>query len=149
MSFANSGAPLNSYRPDTRLTNAIAALSAQVAALRARADILPATSGVSMGSLGACAMITMRNNRPSFEVDSGEIELTYPIGARSETLTRVTANATGVFISVYNGSTLLGGGLAAGVLILNFAAVAPQSLKIVAALAGPGSHMGDIVLSWV
>ena len=91
----------------------------------------------------------MRNNRPSFEVDSGEIELTYPIGARSETLTRVTANATGVFISVYNGATLLGGGLAAGVLILNFTVVAPQNLRIVAALAGPGSRVGDIVLSWV
>ena len=148
MSFANTAVG-NNYRPDRKLLEAIAALTTQVAALKARADTLPATSGVSMGSLGACAMITMRNNRPSFEVDSGEIELTYPIGARSETLTRVTANATGVFISVYNGSTLLGGGLAAGVLILNFAAVAPQSLKIVAALAGPGSHMGDIVLSWV
>ena len=100
MLFANSGAPQNSYRPDTRLTNAIAALSAQVAALRARADILPATSGVSMGSLGACAMITMRNNRPSFEVDSGETELTYNIGARPETLTRVSATATAVFTMV-------------------------------------------------
>ena len=63
-----------------------------------------------MGSLGAVGMITMRDGRPSFEVDSGQIEVTYPIGARTETLTRVTANASGVFISVYNGATLLGGG---------------------------------------
>ena len=148
MSFASSSLQ-NSYRPDTRLTNAIAALSAQVAALRA--DILPATSGVSMGSLGACAMITMRDGRPSFEVDSGEIELTCSIGARTETLSRVTANADGgAFISVYNGATLLGGGLTNGVpLILNFATVSPQSLRIVVALAGPGSRMGDIVLTWV
>ena len=149
MSFANSGAPLNSYRPDTRLTNAIAALSAQVAALKARADILPANAGVSLGSLGGCGIITMRDGRPSFEVDSGEIEITYSIGARTETLSRVSATATGVFISVYNGATLLGGGLAAGVLILNFAVVAPRDLKIVATLAGPGSRVGDVVLSWV
>jgi hypothetical protein len=94
-------------------------------------------------------MITMRDGRPSFEVDAGQIEITYSIGQRPETLTRVTATASGVFISVYNGATLLGGGLASGALILNFAVVAPQSLKIVAALAGPGSHMGDISLSWV
>ena len=92
----------------------------------------------------------MRNDRPSFEVESGEIELTYSVGSRPETLTRVTANASGgVFISVYDGSTLLGGGLAAGVLILNFAVVAPRDLKIVATLAGPGSRVGDVVLSWV
>ena len=90
----------------------------------------------------------MRDGRPSFEVDSGEIELTYSIGARTETLTRVTANASGAFISVYNGATLLGGGLAAGVLQLNFAVVAPQNLRIVAALGGPGVRVGDIVLTW-
>ena len=142
--FANSQVG-NTYRPDTR----IAVLTAQVAALRARADTITATSGVSMGSLGACGMITMRDGRPSFEVDSGQIEITYSIGARTETLTRVTANADGgVFISVYNGATLLGGGLTAGSLILNFAVVAPQNLRIIVALAGPGS-LGDITLSWV
>ena len=74
----------------------------------------------------------------------------YPIGARPETLTRVTANASGgVFISVYDGNILLGGGLANGVLQLNFATVSPQNLRIVAALAGPGSRMGDLILSWV
>ena len=149
MSFANTLVG-NNYRPDRKLLEAISSLTAQLAALKARADTLPATSGVSMGSLGACGLVTMRDGRPSFEVDSGEIELTYSVGARTETLSRVTANASGgVFISVYDGSTLLGGGLAAGVLILNFAVVAPQSLKIVAALAGPGSHMGDLILSWV
>ena len=142
--FANSQVG-NTYRPDTR----IAVLTAQVAALRARADTITATSGVSMGSLGACGMITMRDGRPSFEVDAGQIEITYSIGARPETLTRVTANASGVFISVYNGETLLGAGMTAGVLILNFAVVAPTNLRIVAALAGPGSRVGDIVLSWV
>ena len=142
--FANSQVG-NTYRPDTR----IAVLTAQVAALRARADTLTATSGISMGSLGACGMTTMRDGRPSFEVDSGQIEISYPIGARTETLTRVTANASGVFISVYNGATLLGGGLAAGVLILNFGVAAPTNLRIVAALAGPGSRVGDIVLTWV
>ena len=149
MSFANSGAPQNSYRPDTRITNAIAALTTQVAALKARADTLPATSGVSLGSLGACGLLGMRDGRPSFEVDSGQIELTYSIGARTEMLMRVTTNASGAFISVYNGATLLGGRLASGVLQLNFAVVAPQNLRIVAALAGPGSRMGDILLSWV
>ena len=146
--FANSQVG-NTYRPDTRLINAIAVLTQQVAALKARADTITATSGVSLGSLGACGMITMRDGRPSFEVDSGQIEITYPIGARPETLTRVSANADGgVFLSVYNGATLLGGGLAAGVLILNFAVVAPQNLRIVAALAGPGARMGDLVLTW-
>ena len=92
----------------------------------------------------------MRNDRPSFEVDVGQIEITYSIGQRAEMLTRVTANASGgVFISVYDGMTLMGGGLAAGVLILNFAVVAPRDLRIVAALAGPGSRVGDVVLSWV
>ena len=91
----------------------------------------------------------MRDGRPSFEVDSGEIELTYSIGARTETLTRVVATASGVFISVYDGSTLLGGGLASGAIILNFAAVAPRDLRIVAALAGPGSRVGDVSLTWV
>ena len=56
--FANSQVG-NTYRPDTRLINAIAVLTTQVAALKARADTLPATSGVSMGLLGACGMITM------------------------------------------------------------------------------------------
>ena len=146
--FANSSVT-NTYRPDRKLLDAIAALTAQVAALKARADTLPVSAGTSMGSLGACGMIAMRDGRPSFEVDSGEIELTYPIGTRPETLTRVTATASGVFISVYNGATLLGGGLANGTIQLNFAVVAPQSLKIVAALGGPGSRMGDIVLTWV
>ena len=147
--FANSAVG-NNYRPDRKLLEAISSLTAQLAALKARADTLPATSGVSMGSLGAVGMITMRNDRPSFEVDTGAVELTYSIGARTETLSRVTANADGgAFISVYNGATLLGGGLAAGVLILNFAVVAPQNLRIVVALAGPGSCMGDIVLTWV
>ena len=45
--------------------------------------------------------------------------------------------------------TLLGGGLVNGTIQLNFAVVAPQNLRIVAALAGPGSRVGDIVLSWV
>jgi hypothetical protein len=139
----------NNFRPDQKLLNAIAALSAQLAAIKARGDTLPVSAGTSMGSLGACGMIAMRDGRPSFEVDSGEIEITYIIGQRPETLTRVTATASGVFISVYNGNTLLGGGLASGALILNFAVVAPQNLRIVAALAGPGSHMGDIVLTWV
>ena len=149
MSFANSGAPQNSYRPDTRLLNAISSLTAQLAALKARADTIPANAGVSTGSLGACGMITMSDGRPSFEVDVGQIEITYSIGQRPETLTRVTANASGVFMSVYNGATLLGGGLAAGVLILNFAVPAPQNLKSIAALGGPGSRMGDITLTWV
>ena len=149
MSFANTAVG-NNYRPDRKLLEAITSLTAQVTALKARADTLPATSGVSLGSLGACGMITMRDGRPSFEVDTGAVELTYSVGSRPETLTRVTANADGgVFISVYNGATLLGGGLAAGALILNFAVVAPQNLRIVAALAGPGSRVGDIVLSWV
>ena len=139
----------NTYRPDRRVLDAIAALTAQVAALRARADTLSVSGGTSMGSLGACGMIAMRDGRPSFEVDAGQIELTYPIGARPETLTRVTANASGVFISVYDGNTLLGGGLANGVLQLNFAVVAPQNLRIATALGGPGSRMGDLVLSWV
>ena len=117
--FANSQVG-NTYRPDTRLINAIAVLTTQVAALRARADTITATSGVSLGSVGACGLITMRDGRPSFEVSEGQIEITYSVGARPETLTRVTADASGVFISVYNGETLLGGGLAAGVLILNF-----------------------------
>ena len=93
-------------------------------------------------------MIRMRNGRPSFEVDAGQIEVTYSVGARPETLSRVTANADGgVFLSVYNGTTLLGGGLVNRMIQLNFAVVAPQNLKIVAALAGPGSRMGDLVLS--
>ena len=146
--FANSSVT-NTYRPDRKLLDAIAVLTQQVAALKARADTITATSGVSLGSLGACGMITMRDGRPSFEVDSGQIEITYPIGARPETLTRVTANASGVFISVYNGESLLGGGLVNGMIQLNFAVVAPQNLRIVAALAGPGSRVGDIVLSWV
>ena len=146
--FANSSVT-NTYRPDRKLLDAIAALTAQVAALKARADMLSVTAGISLGSLGACGMITMRNDRPSFEVDAGQIEITFPIGARPETLTRVTANASGVFISVYDGNTLLGGGLASGVLQLNFMVVSPQNLRIVAALAGPGSRMGDIVLTWV
>ena len=146
--FANSSVT-NTYRPDRKLLDAIAALTAQVAALKARADTLPVSAGTSMGSLGACGMIAMRDGRPSFEVDAGQIELTYPIGARPETLTRVTATASGVFISVYNGATLLGGGLASGALILNFAVVAPQNLRIVAVLGGTGSRMGDIVLTWV
>ena len=91
----------------------------------------------------------MRDGRPSFEVDSGEIELTYSIGARTETLTRVVTTASGVFISVYDGMTLLGGGVASGVLQLNFAVLAPRDLRITAALAGPGSRVGDVVLSWV
>ena len=148
MSFSNSSVT-NTYRPDRRILDSIAALTAQLAALKARADTLPATSGVSMGSLGACGLVTMRDGRPSFEVSEGQIELTYSIGARTETLTRVTANASGVFISVYDGMTLLGGGLASGVLQLNFAVLAPRDLKIVAALAGPGSRVGDVVLSWV
>ena len=148
--FANSSVT-NTYRPDRKLLDDIAALTAQVAALKARADTLPVSAGTSMGSLGAVGMITMRDGRPSFEVDAGQIEITYPIGARPETLTRVTANASGgVFISVYDGAALLGGGLGNGVFLqLNFAVVAPQSLKIVAALAGPGSRMGDLILSWV
>ena len=146
--FANSSVT-NTYRPDRKLLDAIASLTAQVAALKARADTIPVSAGTSMGSLGACGMITMRDGRPSFEVDTGQIEISYPIGARTETLTRVTANASGVFISVYNGATLLGGGLAAGVLILNFGVAAPTNLRIVAALAGPGSRVGDIVLTWV
>ena len=149
MSFSNSSVT-NTYRPDRRILDSIAALTAQLAALKARADTLPATSGVSMGSLGACGLVTMRDGRPSFEVSEGQIEITYSVGARTETPTRVTANASGgVFISVYDGMTLLGGGLAAGVLILNFAVVAPRDLRIVAALAGPGSRVGDVVLSWV
>ena len=80
--FANSQVG-NTYRPDTRLINVIAVLTTQVASLRARADTITATSGVSMGSLGAVGLETMRDSRPSFEVDSGEIEVTYPIGARS------------------------------------------------------------------
>ena len=149
MSFANTLVG-NNYRPDRKLLEALTSLTAQLAALKARADILPATSGVSMGSLGACGLVTMRDGRPSFEVSEGQIEITYSVGARTETLTRVTANASGgVFISVYDGSTLLGGGLAAGVLILNFAVVAPRDLKIVATLAGPGSRVGDVVLSRV
>ena len=91
----------------------------------------------------------MRDGRPSFEVSEGQIEITYPIGARSETLSRVTANASGVFISVYNGASLVGGGLVNGTIQLNFAVVAPQNLRIVAALGGPGSRMGDLVLTWV
>ena len=147
--FANSSVT-NTYRPDRKLLDAIAVLTQQVAALKARADTIPATSGVSSGSLGACGMITMRDGRPRFEVSEGQIEITYPIGARSETLTRVSANADGgVFLSVYNGETLLGGGLVNGMIQLNFAVVAPQNLRIVAALAGPGSRVGDIVLSWV
>ena len=149
MSFANTLVG-NNYRPDRKLLEAISSLTAQLAALKARADTLPATSGVSMGSLGACGILTMRDGRPSFEVDAGKIEITYIIGQRPETLTRVTANASGgVFISVYDGMTLLGGGLASGALILNFAVVAPRDLRIVAALAGPDSRVGDIVLSWV
>ena len=149
MSYANSSVT-NTYRPDRRILDALTSLTAQLAALKARADTLPATSGVSMGSLGACGLVTMRDGRPSFEVSEGQIEITYSVGARTETLTRVTANASGgVFISVYDGSTLLGGGLAAGVLILNFAVVAPQNLRIVVALAGPGSRVGDVSLSWV
>ena len=139
----------NTYRPDRRILDAIAALTAQVAALKARADIIPATSGVSLGSVGACGMITMREGRPSFEVDSGEIEVTYSIGVRTETLSRVTNASGGVFISVYDGNTLLGGGLANGSLILNFVTVSPQNLRIIAALAGPGARMGDLILSWV
>ena len=146
--FANSQVG-NTYRPDTRLINAIAVLTTQVAALRARADTIPATSGISSGSLGAVGIITMRDGRPSFEVDSGKIEVTYPIGARPETLTRVAVNASGVFISVYNGATLLGGGLVNGMIQLNFAVAAPQNLRIVAALGGPGARMGDLILSWV
>ena len=148
MSFANSSVT-NTYRPDRRILDALTSLTAQLAALKARADTLPATSGVSMGSLGACGMITMRDGRPSFEVDAGQIEITYPIGARPETLTRVSVNASGAFISVYDNNTLLGGGLTSGTLILNFAVVAPQNLRIVAVLGGPGSRMGDIVLTWV
>ena len=148
MSFANTLVG-NNYRPDRKLLEALTSLTAQLAALKARADILPATSGVSMGSLGACGLVTMRDGRPSFEVDTGAVELTYSIGARTETLTRVTATATGVFVSVYDGSTLLGGGLASGALILNFAVVAPRDLRIVVALAGPGSRVGDVSLSWV
>ena len=95
-------------------------------------------------------MLNMRDGRPSFEVVSGQIELTYSIGARTETLTRVTAYASGgVFIRVYDGNTLLGRGLANGSLILNFGVAAPTNLRIVAALAGPGSRVGDIVLTWV
>ena len=126
--FANSSVT-NTYRPDRKLLDAIAALTAQVAALKARADTLPVSAGTSMGSLGACGMITMRDGRPSFEVDAGQIEITYPIGARPETLTRVTANAIGVFISVYNGATLLGGGLANGTIQLNFAVVALRTCE--------------------
>ena len=146
--FANSQVT-NTYRPDRKLLDAIAALTAQVAALKARADTLPVSAGTSMGSLGACGMIAMRDGRPSFEVDAGQIEITYPIGARPETLTRVSANASGVFISVYDGNTLLGGGLTNGTIQLNFAVIAPQNLRIVAALGGPGSRMGDISLTWV
>ena len=148
MSYANTLVG-NNYRPDRKLLEALTSLTAQLAALKARADTLPATSGVSMGSLGACGLVTMRDGRPSFEVDTGAVELTYSIGQRPETLTRVTANASGVFISVYDGMTLLGGGLASGVLQLNFAVLAPRDLKIVATLAGPGSRVGDVVLSWV
>ena len=148
MSFANTLVG-NNYRPDRKLLEALTSLTAQLAALKARADTLPATSGVSMGSLGACGLVTMRDGRPSFEVDTGAVELTYSIGQRPETLTRVTANASGVFISVYDGMTLLGGGLASGVLQLNFAVLAPRDLRITAALAGPGSRVGDIVLTWV
>ena len=101
--FANSSVG-NNYRPDRKLLEAITALTAQVAALKTRADTLPATSGISMGSLGAVGMITMRNDRPSFEVDSGQIELTYSIGARSETLTRsppkLTVGRSSVFTTV-------------------------------------------------
>ena len=65
--FANSSVG-NNYRPDRKLLEAITALTAQVAALKARADIIPATGGVSMGSLGAVGMIGMRDGRPSFEL---------------------------------------------------------------------------------
>ena len=58
--FANSSVG-NTYRPDRRVLNAIAALTAQAAALKARADIIPATSGISMGSLGAVGLIAMRD----------------------------------------------------------------------------------------
>ena len=146
--FANSSVG-NNYRPDRKLLEAITALTAQVAALKTRADTLPATSGISMGSLGAVGMITMRDGRPSFEVSEGQIEITYIVGQRPETLTKVVANASGAFISVYDGSILLGGGMGSGTLILNFAVVAPRDLRIVAALAGPGSRVGDVVLSWV
>ena len=140
--FANSSVG-NTYRPDRRILDSVTALAAQITALKARTDTIPATSGVSMGSLGAVGMITMRDGRPSFEVDSGQIEITYSLGVPPETLTRVTATASaGVFLSVYDGNTLLGGGLASGVLQLNFAAAAPQNLKIVAALGGPGSPHG-------
>ena len=83
--FANSQVT-NTYRPDRKLLDAIAALTAQLAILRARGDTIPVSAGTSMGSLGACGLLGMRDGRPSFEVDSGQIELTYSIGARSETL---------------------------------------------------------------
>ena len=115
MSFANTAVGNNS-RPDRKLLEAITALTAQVTALKTRADTLASTSGVSLGSVGACGMITMRDGRPSFEVDAGEISITYSVGSRTETLTRVTVNASGAFNIVYNGTTLLGGGLVSGLL---------------------------------
>ena len=109
MSYANTLVG-NNYRPDRKLLEALTSLTAQLAALKARADTLPATSGVSMGSLGACGLLGMCDGRPSFEVDTRAVEITYSVGARTETLSRVTANASGgVFISVYDGMTLLGG----------------------------------------
>ena len=144
MSFANTAVG-NGFRPDRRILDSIAALTAQIAALKARADTLPVHRHFD-GEPGRGRALRDARRRPSFEVDSGQIEITYHIGARPETLTRVIANASeGVFLSVYNGTTLLGGGLANGVLQLNFALVAP---RIVATLGGTGSHMGDIVLTW-
>jgi hypothetical protein len=89
----------------------------------------------------------MREGRPSFEVDAVQIELTYPIGSWSETLTRVVVTASGAF--VYNGSTLLGGGLDTGVLRTQLCDCVPSESTNSRALAGPGSRAGDIVLSWV
>ena len=104
-----------------------------------------------MSSNGTAHDVTQRS-QPSFaDMSSAQRSASMDNVVRQvETLTRVTANADGgAFIFVYNGATLLGGGLAAGVLILNFAVVAPQNLRIVVALAGPGSRVGDLILSWV
>ena len=153
--FRLEGAALrNSYAAGRDVSGAVTSLEARVTtlmALKAKADVIAGTSGISMGSLGAVGIITMRDGKPSFEVEEGAIEITYPVGSRTETLTRVAATAEGAFLSVYDGVNLLGGGLATGTLQLNFApaVVAPRSLRIVATLAGPGSRIGYISLSWV
>ena len=53
MSFANSGAPLNSYRPDTRLINAIAALTQRVEVLEAEKTAIQAENAELRAGLEA------------------------------------------------------------------------------------------------